>query len=328
MSETQKAVAVQQQAPPKSLVAILANQYDMEPAPFLEAIRQTVMPSDKQVSNGQIAAFLMVCHEHHLNPFTREIYAFPAKSGGIQPIVSIDGWVKLINQHPQYNGMDLTMEVGENGKPVSCTCTIYRKDRDRAIPITEYYDECYRNTDPWNKMGKRMMRHKAVKEAARYTFGFAGIVDEDEARDMVNITGISTEMERSTLDAKENLKAKIDKMKPVQTAAPKQEAPVVETQPVQPVEVETAPQVAEEPIATVIEPQPTVETAPEDMATIDHKRAFLAAVKAKAQQLGIGDADMKKKAQEILHDLGFSKFADVPQSKIIALHELVEAWSL
>ena len=33
-------------------------------------------------------------------------------------------------------------------------------------------------------MPTRMLRHKALKEAARYAFGFAGIVDEDEARDI------------------------------------------------------------------------------------------------------------------------------------------------
>ena len=61
---------------------------------------------------------------------------------------------------------------------------MWRKDRNHPIVVTEYFNECYRNTDPWNLMPRRMLRHKAFKEAARLAFGFAGIVDEDEARDM------------------------------------------------------------------------------------------------------------------------------------------------
>jgi phage recombination protein Bet len=223
MSEPNGTAVATQAAGKRSLIAVLAAQYDMEPGPFMDAIVQTVMPTDKQITNAMVAAFLMVCNEHGLNPFTREIFAFPSKTGGIQPIVSIDGWVKLINQHPQFAGMDLAMDVDEKtGKPISCTCTIYRKDRpEHATPITEYYDECYRNTDPWNKMPKRMMRHKAVKEAGRYTFGFAGIMDEDEARDAINITAISQEMERSTATATEKLKEKIGAKK---AAAKKEEA--------------------------------------------------------------------------------------------------------
>jgi phage recombination protein Bet len=182
----------------------------MEPQPFLDAIAQTVMPTDRQASNAMIAAFLLVCNEHGLNPFTREIYAFPSKSGGIQPIVSIDGWVKLVNRHPAFAGMDIAMTLDEkSGKPISCTCTIFRNDRDHQTPITEYYDECYRNTDPWNKMPKRMMRHKALKEAARYTFGFAGIMDEDEGRDAINITSESTVIAKETATRTEQLKEKI-----------------------------------------------------------------------------------------------------------------------
>ena len=210
----------------RSLVATLAAQYEMEPGPFMDAIAQTVMPTDRQVSNAMIAAFLMVCHEHGLNPFTREIFAFPTKTGGIQPIVSVDGWVKLVNRHPQFAGMDMTMVLGENGKPVSATCTIFRKDREHQTPVTEYYDECYRNTDPWNKMPRRMMRHKALKEAARYTFGFAGIMDEDEAREReaINVTGMVTEISRvveeKTGDAKENLKKRLTAAKTAPATPP------------------------------------------------------------------------------------------------------------
>jgi phage recombination protein Bet len=236
MSTPGQEVAAQPQK--RSLVQTLAAQYDMEPQPFLDAIAQTVMPTDRQASNAMIAAFLLVCNEHGLNPFTREIFAFPSKSGGIQPIVSVDGWVKLVNRHPAFAGMDLVMSIDDKtGKPISCTCTIYRNDRDHQIPITEYYDECYRNTDPWNKMPKRMMRHKALKEAARYTFGFAGIMDEDEGRDAINITAESTVIAKETATRTEALKEKIGAKKTAATPEkPAETLAIIPDPPTQPIE--------------------------------------------------------------------------------------------
>jgi hypothetical protein len=40
--------------------------------------------------------------------------------------------------------------------------------------------ECKRPTDPWNTHPKRMLRHKAMIQAARIAFSFAGIYDPDE----------------------------------------------------------------------------------------------------------------------------------------------------
>ncbi len=318
MSEPNNAVATTQ--PKRSLVATLAAQYDMEPQPFLDAISQTVMPTDRQTNNAMIAAFLLVCNEHGLNPFTREIFAFPSKTGGIQPIVSIDGWVKLVNRHPQFAGMDLKMDLDEKGKPISCTCTIYRKDRDHATPITEYYDECYRNTDPWNKMPKRMMRHKALKEAARYTFGFAGIMDEDEGNDVINVTAMSTEMERSTLTKAEALKEKINVKKEAKASEkPKEEpktpepipipapAPAPAPEPVQPPVDDIPPLAGGEPF----EPDNVPAAAPENNRPIteDERKAFLGLLQGKTTPENKEKA--LKDTRKRLFDLGYTNTKEI-----------------
>lgn len=166
----------------KSVLVKMANAYDMEPSTFLATIKATVMPNGgKDVSNEQVAAFLSVAQQYGLNPFTREIYAFPAKGGGIQQIVSIDGWLKLINNHPQFDGMEFVDGNDDNGRVVSVTCKIFRKDRGHSIEATEYLSECSRGTDPWKQWPRRMLRHKAAIQAARYAFSFSGIVDPDEA---------------------------------------------------------------------------------------------------------------------------------------------------
>lgn len=157
-------------------VANIAGTADIEA--FSGVLARTIMPN-ANVQPEQITAFLMVAKEYKLNPITKEIYAFPSK-GGVQPIVSIDGWLKIINSHPDFDGMEFVDRV-DNGALVAVTCRIYRKDRKHPVEVTEYMAECQRNTDPWKQWPARMLRHKATIQAARYAFGFSGIIDPDEA---------------------------------------------------------------------------------------------------------------------------------------------------
>lgn len=162
----------------RSVLVTMASKYSMEPAAFEQTLRATVVPS--AATKEQFAAFLVVANEYGLNPLTKEIYAFPARTGGIQPIVSIDGWCNLINSHPQLNGIEFDDHV-TGDKVIAITARIWRKDRDKPIVVTEYLAECQRATDPWKQYPRRMLRHKALIQCARYAFGFAGIVDPDEA---------------------------------------------------------------------------------------------------------------------------------------------------
>jgi phage recombination protein Bet len=213
-----------------SLIDAMAARFSMEPAKFANTVLATCFPNG-QATMEQLAAFLAVAHEYGLNPFTRELFAFPSKGGGIVPIVSVDGWVKLVVGNPDYAGMEFhpVYAIKPDGtedraaKWIGMRCVIYRHSiaGRPAADITEWYDECYRNTDPWNKMPRRMLRHKALKESGRYAFGFAGITDEDEARDIINVTPIETrQMEAATVTKSEALKEKIGAAKTKKTAEP------------------------------------------------------------------------------------------------------------
>jgi len=148
-----------------------------------------------------MAALLIVADQHGLNPMTREIYAFPDKSKGIVPIVGVDGWVRIINEHPaldgiEFNFSDKMIQVDDDHKPAPewCEAVIYRRDRSRPIKVREYLEECYRPAfsgrgdrgdykvaGPWQSHPRRFLRHKALIQCSRYAFGFSGIYDEDEA---------------------------------------------------------------------------------------------------------------------------------------------------
>jgi phage recombination protein Bet len=134
-----------------------------------------------QVSDAQMSALLIVANQYNLNPWTKEIYAFPDKNNGIVPVVGVDGWSRIINENPQFDGMDFEQDEE------SCTCIIYRKDRSHPIKVTEYMSECKRAAGPWQSHPKRMLRHKAMIQCARLAFGYVGIYDQDEAERIVDV---------------------------------------------------------------------------------------------------------------------------------------------
>lgn len=128
----------------------------------------------KGANEEQFVSLMIVANQYKLNPFTKEIYAFPSR-GGITPIVSVDGWARIINDNPLTDGIQFEQD------DESCTCKIYRKDRTHPTIVTEYLSECQMKTEPWQKYPKRMLRHKALIQCARMAFGFSGIYDKDEA---------------------------------------------------------------------------------------------------------------------------------------------------
>lgn len=173
-------LAQAKQSPISALAARLnINEQEMQGI-VMNTLMKAKGNNGAQVSNEEFVTFLAIANEYKLNPLTKEIYAF-ANRGAIQPIVSIDGWLKIINQHPQFDGMEFEDSLDANGQLSAITCRIYRKDRNRPIEVTEYLAECQGTSEPWKKWPARMLRHKAAIQAARYAFGLSGIVDPDEA---------------------------------------------------------------------------------------------------------------------------------------------------
>jgi len=206
-----------------SLLAKMAGQYGVEPQKMLATLKATAFKGD--VSNEQMMALLIVANQYGLNPWTKEIYAFPDKSNGIVPVVGVDGWARIVNTHPQFDGMDFEEADSVNGQvPAWIECVIYRKDRSRPVRVKEFFTECKRSTGPWGTHPRRMLRHKAMIQCARLAFGFVGIYDEDEAARIIDVksepaeTAPASKAAAAARKAIESSKAK---------AKPKQAEPVV-----------------------------------------------------------------------------------------------------
>lgn len=177
----------------RSLVDKFASKYSIDTSKLLPILKSTAFRQrgGQEVTNEQMAALLVVADQYSLNPFTKELYAFP-QDGGIVPIVGLDGWARIINDRPELNGIDFvdTGDIKVRGKlskpcPEGVTCIMYRKDRDNPIKVTEWFEECYRDTKPWNEMPRRMLRHKALIQCARLAFALVGIYDEDEGQRII-----------------------------------------------------------------------------------------------------------------------------------------------
>lgn len=174
----------------------LAERFELPQSEELyQVLKSTAFKGD--VSDAQLSALLIVSKQYGLNPWTKEIYAFPDK-GGIVPVVGVDGWSRIINSNPQFDGMDFEQDAD------SCTCIIYRKDRAHPTKLTEWMAECKRpGVKPWESHPYRMLRHKAMIQCARVAFGFGGIYDVDEAERIIENTskdmGMVEEVKPKTL---------------------------------------------------------------------------------------------------------------------------------
>lgn len=157
----------------------IAKVYDLDAPAFIQTVKAVAMPSN--ISNEEFLACCMVAREHALNPLTKEIYFMKTKAGTIQPIVSVDGWIRKCNEHPQFDGLEVTDVRDPDVNVVAMTCSIWRKDRSRPTVVTEYLSECKANGGPvWAKSPLRMLRNRVICQCARVAFGFAGIMEPDE----------------------------------------------------------------------------------------------------------------------------------------------------
>lgn len=174
-----------------SVLVSLAERWGVESEKLVPITKATIFKQDAgKVSDAELLAFLMVCSRFDLNPFLRQIHAFyDTKRNAVVPIVGVDGWVDLVNREKRFEGVEFQEHSDANsGKLLAYTCRLYISGMRVPLEVTERLTECFRDTDPWRRMPHRMLRHKSLIQAARYGFGFSGIYDEDEGKDIISGT--------------------------------------------------------------------------------------------------------------------------------------------
>lgn len=103
-----------------------------------------------------------------LDPLKEELALAEYSDGIWQVHVTIEGCSKLLNEHPQFNGLAFVQSDSTiDGIPEWMECSIYRRDRLLPITVREYLVEVKGNSEVWQKMPRRMLRHRALQQCLR-----------------------------------------------------------------------------------------------------------------------------------------------------------------
>lgn len=154
---------------------------------MIATLKETVA---KGVTDAEFMWFIQVCRESGLNPLRREIWCIPGSRkknsrgewvpGPVQIMTGINGYLTIAQNHPEFDGMETTLEVDSDDKPISSTTKVYRKDRKVPTVATVWFKEFYRpgNTydgkytpGTWDKMPKVLIQKVSKAHALREAFG-------------------------------------------------------------------------------------------------------------------------------------------------------------
>ena len=125
-----------------------------------------------EVPAKTILTLLRSMESLHLDPLCEEIGFTQYDDGHWQVFITIEGCSKLLNQHPQFNGLVFNQaDTLIEGVPEWVECSIYRKDRAIPTTVREYLTEVRGEHAIWQKMPRRMLRHRALQQCVRLAIG-------------------------------------------------------------------------------------------------------------------------------------------------------------
>jgi hypothetical protein len=128
------------------------------------------------VSAKAVLSLLRTMQDWHLDPLKEEIGFTQYEDGNWQVFISIDGCSRLLNEHSQFNGLVFNQaDTLVEGIPEWIECSIYRRDRILPITIREYFVEVCNSHELWQKMPRRMLRHRALQQCVRLAVGCSSL---------------------------------------------------------------------------------------------------------------------------------------------------------
>ncbi|MEY2875900.1 MAG: phage recombination protein Bet [Pseudomonadota bacterium] len=156
----------------------------MTPETALAAVKTMV----GDVPDWVLARFMLAARSTGLSLFGGEVYPAVREDGGLDAVVSLDGWVKLVNRHPEFQGVTFayspdrvasSMDTHRPHEWVECAIT------KRGVPMPfvarEYFDEVNQRRGVWLTHPIRATRNAALVQAARYAFGLSGVGAAEES---------------------------------------------------------------------------------------------------------------------------------------------------
>ena len=244
-----------------NILETLAEKAGVTSEKYLKALRSVAFATAKEITVEEMMSVLIIAKKLDLDPFAREIYAIPGRQGQpIQPVISYDGWMKVLLRQPTYDGMEIIpsdTKIRPDGMDRDvhewCEVIIYDKTRTHPLRVREYFEEVTRARkilgkngkwildpkNPWVQMPWRMLRNKTVIQAVRNNYavgGFDEVLSEDDLDSETQTGDIHESVAKAqaeakvtrpgypTIENKEDLHSLLDRLvhKLVQTGKPVQ----------------------------------------------------------------------------------------------------------
>lgn len=173
----------------------LAAFIGMEKLFMLDTLKaQCFRTRDKQgnvieITDAQVAAFVSIAVEMKVNPLLPGmLYAYPAKGGGIVPIMGPDGVFKKLSEREDIDGWDVKVFPEDVSlPPTHATATIYRKGSQHPITYTALKSEWFVGDNPnWSSRPRHMLQLRALKHAARQVIH--GLPYDEDDRHIMEVT--------------------------------------------------------------------------------------------------------------------------------------------
>lgn len=203
-----------------STAIVKANEVDQwADQEMINTLKDTVC---KGATNAQFRMFAEVCKSTGLSPWLKEIWFVP----GVGVMAGRDGYLRVANEHPMFDGMETRVERDAKNLPVKAVCQVWRKDRSHPITCEAYFNEYKRSGGVWEKYPSAMIQKVAEVLALKRSFSINGVVTEEE--------GVEPEPTRAEkVEAAQNVAAeKLARMKgeppPVHDAQFVDEPPMLE----------------------------------------------------------------------------------------------------
>ena len=140
---------------------------------MLNTLKETVC---KGATTAQFRMFIEGCKGTGLNPFLKEIWFVP----GVGVMAGRDGYLRVANENPMFDGMETKVERDAQSKPVKATCSVWRKDRSHPITCEAYFNEYKKAGNVWQTYPSAMISKVAEVLALKRSFSINGVVAEEE----------------------------------------------------------------------------------------------------------------------------------------------------
>jgi phage recombination protein Bet len=159
----------------------------------IETIKRTVA---SEADTDELKMFLHVAKSYGLDPFNKEIFFWKVK-GKPTIMTSRDGYLKIADRHPQYDGLvsdvvrkndnfkrkteGIEHEYGtERGDIVGAYALVYRKDRNYPVYVFASFEEYRADTKVWYQYPSAMILKVAESMALKRSFSVSGLVSREE----------------------------------------------------------------------------------------------------------------------------------------------------